>query len=90
METIRVLAHLDRPVRLLFWTMDEIVVMMVPFLIGIMASSFTVFGVGIVLYRVYRKYKRRYSNRYIKALLYWYLPGKFKWMLPSYKRHFIG
>lgn len=90
METVRVLAHLDRPVRLLFWSLDEIVVMMLPFLIGIFTASFLVIGLGVVVYRFYRKNKKRYTPRYIKAILYWYLPSRFKWMIPSYQRHFVG
>lgn len=90
MHPIRVLAHLDRPVRLLFWSLDELVVMMLPFLIGIFTGSILVILIGLVLYRLYRKNKRRYSAKRIKALLYWYLPGRFRWMIPSYQRHFVG
>lgn len=90
MQSVRVLAHLDRPVRLLFWSLDELVVMMIPFLVGIFSGSFVVILVGIVLYRFYRKNKRRYSAKRIKSLLYWYLPGRFVWMMPSYQRHFVG
>ncbi len=90
MQPVRVLAHLDRPVRLLFWSIDELIVMMLPFLIGIFSGSFTVIVVGVVVYRVYRKNKRRTSSKRIKALLYWYLPCRFPWMIPSYQRHFVG
>ncbi len=48
MQTVRVLAHLDRPVRLLFWSIDELAIMMMPFLIGIFSGSFMVILAGIV------------------------------------------
>lgn len=90
MEAVRVLAHLDRPVRLLFWSCDELIVMMLPFVVGIFSGSLIVMGVGLLLYRVYRKYKKRYTSRHIKAVLYWHLPCRFQWMIPSYQRHFVG
>ena len=90
MQFVRILAHLDRPVRLLFWSIDELIVMMFPFIIGIFTGSFLVVIAGFVVYRLYRKHKRRYSSKYVKAFLYWYLPCRFQWMMPSYQRHFVG
>ncbi len=90
MQTVRVLAHLDRPVRLLFWTLDEIAVMMLPFFMGLLMGSVVVMVGGLMLYRVYRKYKKRLSLSRFQALFYWYLPGQWLALIPSYKRYLMG
>lgn len=90
MQSVKVLAHIDRPIRLLFWTLDEMVIMMLPFLMGLLLGSVVVMLGGVVLYRIYRKYKRRLSLSRVRALMYWYLPGRWRTMLPSYQRYFVG
>lgn len=90
MQPVRILAHLDAPVRLLFWTLDEIAIMAIPFFLGLLCNSLTIIFLGFFLYRKYRRFKRRYSSRVIKATLYWYLPTYFKWTLPSHQRFFVG
>lgn len=90
MQPVRILAHLDSPVRLLFWTLDEMAVMVFPFFIGILCNSLVIIVLGFFLSRAYRRYKRRYSARKIKALLYWHLPTYFKWTIPSHQRFFVG
>ena len=90
MQPIRILTQLDNPVRLLFWTLDEMALMCIPFFVGILSNSFTIIILGYFLSRKYRRYKRRYPSRRLKAIMYWHLPTRFKWIIPSHKRFFVG
>lgn len=90
MKPVKVLCHLDHPIRLLYWTMDELLAMMIPYLLGIWFGSFSIIIAGAIFYRYYKKMKRRYPSKIVKAWIYWHFPTRSKWMIPSHQRHFVG
>ena len=86
--------YLDEPERLLFWTLDEALVMFVPLVLGLMVSGSVGIALGAGAMFIYRKFKNLKAGvRTIKGYCYWTLPGNFmpaKRLPPSYLREFIG
>jgi conjugal transfer pilus assembly protein TraL len=86
--------HLDDPELIGFWTLDEFLVMVVPFIWGIMGGHILV---AILLSTLgwfsYRKLKAGRSMSWILHFAYWHLPGPFfglKVMPPSHLRIMVG
>jgi len=86
--------HLDDPERWLFWTVDEALILIAPFFLGVM-MDFYLIGIvmSITLYLLYKKFKSTGADNLIQYLIYWYFP---KWLSglkatpPSYIRTYIG
>ncbi len=71
---------LDNPIRILFWNVDEFLLIVIPFFIGLIFGSVvvSVLTISIVIY-LYKKFKKRYRKLYFSHLMYWNLPtGKMK------------
>lgn len=89
-----ILHHLDDPLRILYWTMDEAaIILLVPYL-GL-ALNHPVLGIVLSFGGFYliRKLKTRFGQRSLKPSLYWYLPHnkrKLPHMPPSYIREYFG
>lgn len=86
--------YLDEPERVLFWTMDELLILLVPIFVGI-ACDFAALGlfVGIAGVALYSRLKARIGEHFFSGVLYWYLPpwlSRFKATPPSYIREYIG
>lgn len=82
--------------RMLFWGIDEFLIMAVPFFIGLLIGSIAVMLCGFVLKGFYRRTKKRYPKGMIRHSLYRNLPdwifkriGVFKRLPPSHKRDFL-
>ncbi len=74
-----ILKTLDNQPRVLFWGLDEFLIMAVPFIVGLLfQGGFGVFLMifGFLLKPLYSKFKRR--SRYFswKAFIYWNIPKK--------------
>lgn len=67
---------LDEPEKILFWSLDEVGIIIVPFLVGIIVGH-TIIGmiIGILLYTKWRKLKGTGSSNLIIYATYWYLPS---------------
>ncbi|WP_068470645.1 type IV conjugative transfer system protein TraL [Parachlamydia sp. C2] len=65
---------LDNPMRVVFWSIDEFLIMVIPLFIGFILANVLILLSGIVLKFFYAKLKKKNSNQSFKHLLYWYLP----------------
>jgi len=94
MERYAIPKHLDDPELIGFWTLDEFLVMVTPFIWGILASHIVI---GLVLSTVawfgYRKLRAGRSMVWILHFGYWHRPGEFfamKSFPPSHLRVLAG
>jgi conjugal transfer pilus assembly protein TraL len=90
------LKTLDNPPRILFWELDEFLVMLVPVFAGIAIGSLSLMVAGLVLKPVFSKMKRRHKSRSLQHQLYWLLPyssfqrsGLLKRIPPSHIREVV-
>ena len=89
-----ILNHVDTPVRFLFWTKEEALLILCPFMIGA-TLDFIPLGVMTSLIHFYliRIYKRYFGKGQLQAVKYWFFPHNPKRLPsfpPSYIREFIG
>ncbi|MEO0347720.1 MAG: type IV conjugative transfer system protein TraL [Pseudomonadota bacterium] len=89
-----ILKYLDSPSRFAFWTIDELLALMVPFLGGFILE---IPLKGIILsglsYWLLRKSKQFIGGAKLSHLIYWYLPSSNpskKLRLPSHIRQYLG
>ena len=71
---MQLLRTLDHPVRLLFWSYDEFLLMVAPVFIGMLMDSLLCMFSGLLLRPFYLKLKRRHPHGLFKHKLYWLLP----------------
>lgn len=93
-DRYRIPSTLDDPEKLAFWTIDEFVVLIGSFLIGIAFSRF-VEGIVIGFFGVWllKKLKKGESLNKLRHALFWVAPQgffKLKSTLPSHKRKLAG
>lgn len=87
------LNHVDTPLKLLLWTVPEILMMIVPFFLGLMLEQLLMgLLVSIAYFYIYKKYQRKFGKGQFQVVNYWYFPtGKrFKTLPPSYLREYLG
>lgn len=93
-DRTRIPATLDEPEKLAFWTVDEFVILIGGFMIGILLGRF-VEGIvaGFVGVYALKKFKKGESLSFLRFALYWTLPSglfAFRRTLSSYKRDLAG
>ncbi len=85
---------LDEPELIGFWTLDEFLVMVVPFVWGILSQHIVLGLLGAILcWWGYRKLKAGRNLYWILHFAYWHLPGQFfglRGMPPSHIRVMAG
>ncbi len=86
--------RLDEPERLLFWSIDEACLMIVPIFMGIIVG-YTTTGIliGITFYLQWRKLKGNNQANVIRSLAYWVLPSSIFYLKKtpaSHLRLFVG
>lgn len=86
--------YIDEPMKLIIWTVDEVLAFLVPVgiataffnqpLIGLIISALIVYGL--------HKIKGEQGHYFMFHLMYWYLPntGQLKVTPPSYVRKLLG
>lgn len=88
-----ILGHLDSPLKILFWTKGEILMVLGPFFVSVVLDSFLL-GVGACLINVslIKTYKKRFGEGQLVAVLYWYLPptARVKGLPVSYVQEYVG
>ena len=88
------LNHLDQPVRFLYFTLDEAIVLLGSFLLGgIVNKPLIGIIIGVLLAVILNKIKKFNDNCNITQMFYWYLPTStkaYRLCLPSYIREFLG
>lgn len=94
MDRYAIPRHLDDPELIGFWTLDEFLVMVIPFFWGIVAGH-VVFGL-VLSTLAWFGYRKARAGRQMSWLLhfgYWHLPGEFfalKSFPPSHLRVLAG
>lgn len=89
-----ILHHLDDPFRILYWTLDEAIVIFVPTIAGIFLNQVMLgFIFSVSGFWGLRKTKKVYGFDNVKHMFYWYLP-RIKKKLPnspdSHIREYLG
>ena len=95
MKGITLLKHLDNPMRVITFSVNELIAYAIPFFLGIMVDSFffiSCLGMGLVY--MTNKYMRRLPKFYLTGLIYWSLPTSklnkiLKLNLPSSAKRFL-
>lgn len=88
------LNHLDDPMRFLFFTMDEFIVIAVPLFIGMAVNCMflgTIAALG--LYQLLKFIKKSFAGANLRQLAYWFLPTKKSMLsinIPSCIREYQG
>jgi conjugal transfer pilus assembly protein TraL len=94
MDRYAIPKHLDDPELIGFWTLDEFLVMVIPFVWGIMAQHIVIgLIVSTAAWFGYRKLRAGRSMSWILHFGYWHLPGEFfglKAFPPSHLRVLAG
>lgn len=89
-----ILHHLDDPLRIFHWTLDEAFAVMTPALFGLIIE-YPIHGVigSAVCYWGLKKVKKTLGFETLKHAMYWYLPKSDKKLPntpPSHVREYIG
>lgn len=86
---------LDNPKRILFWTLNEVLLVFLFFLLGIVFNML-IFLLVFPINAVYRRLKRKFPKSSFRHKLYWHVPhvifiksGRLKNLPPSYIRDLI-
>ncbi|MCE3237367.1 MAG: hypothetical protein K0R24_348 [Gammaproteobacteria bacterium] len=86
--------YLDSPFKLILWTVDEIVLFIVPFFSFLLILNAPLMGflLGAGLIMALKKIKGEEGHHFILHLVYWYLPPLvlYKVTPPSHIREIIG
>lgn len=87
---------LDNPIRLLFWSLDEFLMMITPLFLGICVGSLFLMSLTFVVKPLYSRVKKKYPNGALRHKLYWEFPtssynkvGKFHSLPPSHIREYF-
>lgn len=84
---------LDDPPQILLWSADELVPVILSILFGVITANFFLFLLlGLVVWRLMRRFKDSRPEGYMLHLLYWIgLPiGKARLLPNPYRRHWHG
>ncbi len=88
-----ILNYVDTPLKILFWTVPELLIWVVPTFIGLMLNQLLL-GVLTSLLYVWgaKHYQRHFGKGQFQAVRYWFLPsdGRFKSLPPSFIREYLG
>lgn len=86
--------HLDAPMRIVIWTMDEFFLLAVPFVTGLLVFNQPLVGLvlGLLSSLLLKKLKGDKGIAAIYHAVYWVLPPvtRLKVIPPSYQRCFSG
>lgn len=69
-----IIKTLDNPPRMLFWDLDEFLVMITPFFVGMILSSILVMVSGFFLKIAYSSLKKEGQKGPIRHRAYWLIP----------------
>ena len=86
--------HLDEPFKIILWTVDEICVLLIPFVLSMVLFNVPLIGLltGVGLMFILKKIKGEQGHYFIFNVMYWYLPSvmRFRAIPPSHLREWIG
>lgn len=86
----RIPRYIDDPPTILFWDVDEISVICICMVVGIITGELTKFIIGgLIVSKLIGKMKSEKQDGFLQHLLYWWGIMPLKGLPPSYKRSFI-
>jgi type IV conjugative transfer system protein TraL len=88
-----VLNYIDTPLKILFFTVPEMMGVIGPAIIGLAIDHFGLGFLGSLSFIfVYRSYKRHFGRGQFAAVKYWFLPldARLRTLPPSYIREYLG
>ena len=90
----RIPQYLDNPMKIILWTLDELLLFLIPFLVLMLAFGSPITGlvVGGLSMMGMKWVKGSQGHYFIYNLMYWYLPPVFLMSKtpPSHIRAYIG
>ena len=84
--------YLDAPHQILMWSVDEVVVFMVCTIVGVLQGhALPGMFVGIALMYVYRRFRDRHPDGFVRHVAYWYglVPLKGRASLNPFQRRVL-
>lgn len=84
--------YLDTPHHIIMWTVDEVMVFVACTILGIIDGHMLPgMAVGAAMMYVYRRYRDRHPNGYLRHLAYWYglVPIKGRGRLNPFQRRVL-
>ena len=87
-----ILNHVDTPLKILFWTIPELLMLMVPSFIGLMINQLILgLTISILNFWANKKYQQHFGKGQFQAVRYWFFPAdrRFKSLPPSFIREYI-
>ncbi len=88
-----ILNYVDTPLKILFWTMPEILMLIAPLFIGLIINQLTLaLIISIFNFWANKKYQQHFGKGQFCAVRYWFLPRdrRFKTLPPSFIREYVG
>lgn len=86
--------YLDEPYKIVFFTIDEFVLLIVPVIVSMKLVGSPMIGmfIGTVLVAVLKNIKGREGHNQLLRQIYWHFPPiiRFKSTPPSYQREILG
>lgn len=84
-----ILNYVDSPLKILIWTRGEIVMFILPALIGLLGGKILMGSiVSFANYKLFKAYKRTFGQGQFQAVSYWFLPLMTK-QLPAFPASYI-
>jgi len=88
----RILNHIDSPLKIIFWTMNDFKIIISPVVISFLLFNDTLGGLpaGICSYVAIKFLKQRFGVTQLYPVLYWHLPAnnRTRGLPASFKRRF--
>lgn len=88
-----ILNYVDTPLKILFWTVPELLMLFVPCFVGMLISQLTIGMLTAAFYFWLSKvYQRHFGKGQLQAVMYWFLPAnrRFKNLPHSFIREYLG
>lgn len=88
-----VLNYLDTPLKILFWTVPEILMLIVPIFIGLIIEQLILgLTISILSFWLNKKYNQHFGKGRFQVVKYWFLPpeSKFRTLPKSFVREYLG
>ena len=88
-----ILNYVDTPLKILLWTIPEILMLIGPCFVGLIINQLTLgFVASVIILLIYKKYQRCFGKGQFQAVKYWFLPPETKLSVfpKSYIREYLG
>lgn len=86
--------YLDDPYKIAYFTIDEVIALLIPFFLGLLIFNSPLYGliIGGFCVALIKKIKGQEGHYFIYHLAYWYFPQliKFRSTPPSHIREVLG